>query len=281
MTATPQQIVSAIADEATSQLDLYRYGWRFVRRDLPQGGYTLDQVPLTLEDVLYPEVGDFVVHSKGHEDACRYLADVCNARLRGDPSAVVLHDVRVAWDVPELRPNGPDSAVIRGVREQRNWSTFDVAEEGVRPELIIEVTSPKTRSNDLLEKVEIYALASVPHYVIVDIRKWKGQETLYLLSYQLTPKGYEAGAKGERGWLWLEPVGVWLGIRDDHLQCFDEAGQPIGDYISVDAARAEAETRAAAEAKARTEAETRANTAEARLRELEAELRRLRGEGEP
>ena len=135
---------------APSSSDPYRYGWRYVRRELPEGGETFDQVPLTLEDVLYPEVGDFHVHSKAHEDMCTYLADVFSARSSDQPQAVVLHDVRVAWDVPELRPNGPDIAVIFGVREQRNWSTFDVAEEGVRPEVIIEVTSPETRSNDLV-----------------------------------------------------------------------------------------------------------------------------------
>ena len=33
-------------------------------------------------------------------------------------------------------------AVIFGVRERQNWGTFFVAKEGVRPALIIEVTSP-------------------------------------------------------------------------------------------------------------------------------------------
>jgi hypothetical protein len=150
----------------------------------------------------------------------------------------------------------------------------------VRPELIIEITSPETRSNDLVYKVEIYAEAGVTHYIIVDTRKWKGQERLYLLSYYLTPDGYESGAVDERGWLWLEPVGVWLGIQDNHVQCYDEAGRPIGDYTTIDTARAEAEARVRGEAEARAKAEARAIAAEARLRELEAEIRRLRGEGE-
>src|SRR4051812_24701559 len=83
----------------------YRYGWRYIRRELPDGNERYDQVPLTLEDVLYPEEEDFVVHTKAHEDACSYLADVLNARLKDDPTAAVLNDVRVAWDVAGLRPN--------------------------------------------------------------------------------------------------------------------------------------------------------------------------------
>ncbi len=76
-----------------------------------------------------------------HHQLCTYLYDV----LRAHPGAIVISDVRIAWDVPGLRPYGPDIAVIVGVRERQNWRAFDVAQEGVRPVLIIEVTSPESR----------------------------------------------------------------------------------------------------------------------------------------
>ena len=283
MAIASSEIELATAPQAHS--DPYRYGWRYVRRELPEGGATFEQVPLTLEDVLYPEVGDFHVHSKAHEDTCTYLADVFNARSSDQPQAAVLHDLRVAWDVPELRPNGPDIAVIFGVREQRNWSTFDVAEEGVRPALIVEVTSPETRQIDLVDKVDIYEQASIPLYLIVDMRRWKGAEQLHIIAYSLTSTGYEVLAPDQRGWYWVESVSVWLGLRDNRVLCFDVAGNPIGDYKAINAARAAAEARAktaearakTAEARAAAEAEARAQT-EARVRELEAELRQLRGE---
>ena len=41
----------------------------------------------------------------------------------------------------------------------------------MRPSLIIEVTSPKTRVNDVKTKVTQYAQAKVPHYVIADMEK--------------------------------------------------------------------------------------------------------------
>lgn len=44
--------------------------------------------------------------------------------------------------------------VIRGVRAHQNWSTFDVAAEGVRPALIVEITSPETRMLDLALKLD-------------------------------------------------------------------------------------------------------------------------------
>ena len=156
------------------EADPFRYGWRYVKRIEPDGSEEFEQVPLTLEDVLHPEEEDFHVHTDGHEVDCIYLRLVAQAQLAGDPSAVVLRDCRVAWDVPGLRPHGPDIAVIFGVRQRRDWGTFDVAVEGVRPSLIIEVTSPETRHNDLVKKVEHYARAGVPHYVIADVREEHG-----------------------------------------------------------------------------------------------------------
>jgi Uma2 family endonuclease len=259
---------------ASLQDDLYRYGWRYVRREMPDGSETFDQIPLTLEDVLYPEVGDFHVHSKAHEEACHYLSDVFRSQLIDDLNAVVLSDVRVAWDVPELRPNGPDIAVFRGVREQRNWSTFDCAKEGVRPDVIIEITSPETRSNDLVDKVAIYAQAGVPLYLIVDTRVWRGQETLYLLGYHLTPRGYEALAPDQRGWFWIESVGVWLGLKDTRVVCFDRDGSIIGDYPEIMRSHAELETRVVAETTARMEAELRAKSEAVARVEAEERTRR-------
>jgi Uma2 family endonuclease len=279
-TAITEVLVTPVGEELASvdPTDPYRYGWRYVRRDREDGTFEMEQVPLTLEDVLHPQVGDHVTHSDAHQRRRRYLCDVLEARLADDPNAVVLDDVRIAWDVPDLRPHGPDIAVIFGVRERKNWSTFDVAAEGVRPTLIIEITSPETASIDRSTKLDEYEMAGVPLYVIVDGVSLRKQPTPRLLAYQQTPDGYQSLAPDERGWLWLAPVRVWLGIVDGEIVCYDEAGQPLGDYRALaealeleTRARAEAERRAAAEAQTRTEAERRA-AAEAQAR-AEAERR--------
>jgi len=279
--------------EVSDKNDPYPYGWRDVRFQNPNGEEKCLRVPLTLEDILHPQVGDFRMHSEEHERFCAYLYNVFTARLASNADAVVLHDVRVAWEHPSLLPHGPDIAVIFNVRRRRNWSTFYVAEEGTFPSLIVEVTSPRTRSTDLENKVEEYAQAGVPLYVIVDIAERGEMVMRRLVGYQLTEAGYVPLAKNELGWLWLEPVGVWLELRGKNLACYDEAGNLIEDYTGVTQARAEAEKRAddearrrADEVRRRAEAEERADDearrraeAEARIRELQAELRRLRGEG--
>ena len=160
MTTPAEAIAAPPAGQAAAQADPFRYGWRYVRRRLPDGGEVFEQVPLTLEDLLHPEEGDQVPQSRHHQRICRYLVDALEARLASDPTAVVLEDVRIAWDVPDLKPHGPDIAVVFGVHDQRNWSTFDVAQEGVRPTLIIEVTSPETRVNDFVTKRDEYALGA-------------------------------------------------------------------------------------------------------------------------
>jgi len=248
----------------TDPADPFRYGWRYVQRESGDGNITVEQVPLMLEDVLHPEEGDQVTHSDAHQRRRRYLCNIFESRLAHDPRAVVLDDVRVKWDVPELKPHGPDIMVVLGVGQRKNWSTFDVAQEGVRPTLIVEITSPETRALDLSVKLDEYDLAGVPLYVIVDAVQRQGQEVLRLLGYRQTATAYEVLPPDEQGRLYLEPLRLSLGVSQGELVCYDENGAALGDYTAVDAARAAAEARAA-------EAETR-------LRQAEAELARLRGE---
>lgn len=249
--------------DATTALTRYRYGWRSVRREQPDGGATIEQVPLTLEDVLHPEEGDQVTESEPHERRRRYLTDVLTARLADTPGAVVLSDIRIAWDIPGIRPHGPDIAVILGVRERQPWSTFDVAAEGVRPALIIELTSPATAGLDRSDKLEQYELVAVPQYVIVDAVRGEQLVAPRLLGYRLGPAGYQGQAPDDRGRLWLEAARLWLGVADGELVCYDEANRPLGDYTAL-------ATALAAEQAARAGLETR-------LRELEAELRQRSG----
>jgi Uma2 family endonuclease len=233
----------------------------------------MEQVPLTLEDVLHPQEGDQVTHSDAHQRRRRYLVNVLEAQLASDPPAVVLDDVRIAWDHPDLKPHGSDISVIIGVRARKNWSTFDVASEGVRPALIIEITSPETASIDRSNKLEEYDLAGVPLYVIVDTLMLRKEPALRLLGYTQTPNGYQILPPDARGRLWLAPTRTWPGVEQNEIVCYDEAGTPLGDYRALAQAFA-------VETQARVEAERRAATAEACIRELEAEVQRLRAQDE-
>ena len=255
--------------EILDKKDPYPYGWREAIRTLPDGEEVLERKPLTLEDILHPQVGDYRIHDEEHERFCNYLYNVLSARIVDEPNAVVLHDVRVAWALPDLRAHGPDISVIFDLRRHVNWSTFSEEEEETKPSLIIEIVSPSTRSVDVIKKVDHYARVGVPNYIIVDRFERRGVMVRGLVGYRLTSDGYEELSPNVDGWLWLEPINLWLGLAGEDLVCYDESGEAILDYVGVTEARVEAEARAVEETQARA-------TAEERIRQLEAELQRRR-----
>ena len=223
--------------------DPYRYGWRYVRIEKPDGTVELDQVPLTLVDVLFPEVGDFIVQSTPHNRDLMYLKSVCDSRLEGDPHAEVLSDCRVDWNLPGVRPLGPDIAVFTGLKDHKLWKTLHVGNAGARPELVVEVTSPDTRVNDVGVKVNFYYSAGVPLYVIADaIRDDPEERRLRLIAYRHAPGGYvKFGRMPGVGSGWMQSAFGWewrryhrYGLRCDRLACYDGVtGEEIGDYTSV------------------------------------------------
>jgi colicin import membrane protein len=264
---------TVLPPESGVQPDPFRYGWRYVRRQQPDGTEDFDMVPLTLEDVLHPEEGDQILENSRHERHRRYFQDVFERRLLRQPTLLSLSDCRIDWDRPDLRPHGPDLIVLE--RDEpwawRSWSTLHVQEERARPRLIIEVVSPNTRTNDVVDKVEHYHRAGVPLYVLVDEEQEEGP--LRLVGYRHEPRGYAPLPLDEQGRLLIEPFGLYLVVVGERVAILDAAtGDELGDYVAVsEALEAEVRARQAAE-KAREEAEQARQAAEQRQRG-EAEAR--------
>src|SRR5947209_20610545 len=127
------EVLTAIPAE-----DPFRYGWREVCRREADGSSRLVNLPLTLWDVLHPQENDKIMNGLRHARECRYLASVLEARLAGDPHALVLNDTAVYWDVTGLSHHSPDITVIFDIDNPRdNWPSFFVAAEATRPALII------------------------------------------------------------------------------------------------------------------------------------------------
>ena len=228
------------------------YGWRFVEVRRADGSEDFEQVPLTEEDVLHPKDGDYIVHSTAHAYDLKYLSDVFEALLASRLRAAVLSDCGVDLNLPRIKHVSPDIAVFFGVAQQRDWSIFDVAAEHAQAALIIEVTSASTRKQDFGRKLKYYHRAGVQVYVIVDAYiENKTQRRLELIGYCFAPAGYERIPLNANGRLWLEAVGVWLGVSQnpitgsDRVACFDPAtNQEIGDYATIAKARELAEAEA-------------------------------------
>ncbi len=257
---------------AKEREDPFRIGWRDVFRQLPDGTTEHTQIPLTAEDCLHPREGDVIVEGTLHSLIRDYLASVFQLRLSHDPHALVLTDTGVYWDEPELRHHSPDVAAIFDVRERRkNWKSFYVAEQKTRPRIIVEVVSPNTRENDVETKLWHYHRAKVQYYVIVDRDR---NDNLRLLGYQYAPPRYLEMPVDEFGRLWLEPVGVSIGLKDGKVVCYDgDTGEEIPTLIAAHAQIQEVKAIADAE-RARADAEAAARlAAEARIRELEDQLK--------
>ncbi len=244
----------------------FQYGWRYVRRPRPDGTEELEMVPLTLLDVLHPQEDDHIPENSRHERHRRHFQDVFERRLLRTPTRLSLSDCLIDWDRTDLRGHCPDLIVLE--RDEpwpwRSWSTLHVRVEQARPVLIIEVVSPSTRVNDVVEKVAHYHRAGVPLYVIIDEERESGP--LRLLGYRHRPAGYELLPLDEHGRLLLEPFGLHLVVVSDRVAVHDAAtGEEMGDYVAVsEALAAEVRARGAAE-RARAEAERgRLEEAEAR-----------------
>jgi Uma2 family endonuclease len=168
--------------------------------------------------------------------------------VKGDPKRCVCPDVFVVKDVPEDPYR----------RSYRVWK------EGKAPDLVIEITSKKTRKEDLNKKFDIYQdVLKIPEYFLFDPTEDYLDPSLR--GYRLISGRYEEIA-WELGALPSEVLGLHLQRHGLELRFFNPATRkllPIGDDLDREL-----------EAKAR-ELEAKARELEVSTRELEATTREL------
>ena len=163
----------------------------------------------------------------------------------------------------------PDVFVVLGTerRERKRWVVWE--EDGLAPDVVVEITSKTTEHVDRGRKKDIYARAmKVAFYAVYD--PFSAQ--LDAWSLDLGRRAYVDAPRDERGYAWCEPLSLWLGvvpgtfsrIEAPWLRWIDRAGVVLPHAQE----RAKLETE---RAKLETE---RAATALAELAELREELRR-------
>lgn len=251
--------------------DPFFYGFRYVTRRTHDGKPVLVQKPLTAEDVLHPQEGDYITQGDSHNIDCTYLRNVLTVRMAPLPDPKVLSDCLISLGVKGLRKVCSDIAAFTNVRRRKVWKSFSVRKEKARWVLVGEVTSPSTRDKDLNVKPDIYFKAGVPICFIVDEVSVDDEgRHLRLIGYERGPRGYREIPLSADGRLWLEPVQLWLGVEGGRVVCYDAEGNEIEDYEGMDEARREAEAgkeaaevRADAAEEARDAEKARADAAEA------------------
>jgi len=186
----------------------------------------------------------------------------------------------------------PDAFVVFGIPEGRR-RTYKLWEEGKTPEVVFELTSESTRSNDMGDKRLLYEALGVREYFLFDplseylkppLRGFRLVEGYYSpLMPETLPDGNLA--------LFSESLGLRLETSEQGLRFWNPATE---EYLLTSPeetqarraaelravreteARYQAETRAVNEIEARRQAETRATEEAEARRQAEAEILRLR-----
>ena len=128
-------------------------GWRYERVRTANGKEEEIRVPLTPAEALHPQEGYIMPVRTLHDRLTDDLSDMLRPHCEQQADVAVFHDLVFTWDHPDVGNYAPDIAVVPNLRNRAaDRGTFVVAEEGTRPSLIIEITSPTTRAADRVQK---------------------------------------------------------------------------------------------------------------------------------
>lgn len=118
---------------------------------------------------------------------------------------------------------GPDFFVVLGTErrlDRKSWVVW--GEGGKYPDVIVEILSPSTAKIDRGQKKQIYQdIFRTPDYF------WFDPETLELQGFRLMEGQYQAIEPTNRGWLWSDRLGLFLGIYQQQLRYFNREGELI------------------------------------------------------
>jgi Uma2 family endonuclease len=114
---------------------------------------------------------------------------------------------------------GPDVFVVLGAdkKDRRSWAVWE--EGGKYPDVVIELLSTATATVDKGAKKDLYQnVWRVPNYF------WFHPETMEFAGFHLVDSRYEPLTPTQQGWLWSEPLQLFLGIHEGQLRWFTTEG---------------------------------------------------------
>ncbi|MCE7937811.1 Uma2 family endonuclease [bacterium] len=223
-------------------------------------------------EIDYPESdGKPMAETDLHRDEMVELIGLLKQRYADVPDVYVSGNLLLYYEEGNPRASvAPDVFVVFGVPKARR-RVYKLWSEGVPPAVVIEVTSRKTRREDLLSKMALYAELRVAEYYLYD----PAGEYLRppLQGFRLEGEVYAVMAPDESGALRSERLAVGLRLDHGRLELLDPVtGQPFPRPSE------RAEALAAAERALDLE-RRRAERAEADLARLRIELDRRRAGG--
>lgn len=231
------------------------------------------------------------MESDWHRNAMNLLIEVISQLWRDRKDYFVGGNMFIYFDPNQVKRRnfrGPDFFVVKDIEDNTHWRDAWVLweEDWKVPDIVIELTSKSTEAEDRGPKKDIYEhILQVPDYICYN------PETKALFGWRLVNGQYQELLPNDRGWLWCESLGLWIGTWEGTYlgrrigtwpRFFDQEGNLMlmgreveaeQAFLAAERAKAEAE-RAEAEAE-RAEAEAERAEAEAERAEAEAEARRV------
>ena len=259
------------------EADPFYYGWRYERVELPDGTIRVDTIPLPAERFLNPQMGDFFVQGDKHYSLADSIHDSYENRYDNDENVTVFSDLKMIWGIPGLDQPAPDVSIVPNVKNLgKHRRSFKVLEEGTRPTLVVEVTSPRYPFDEA--KIPTYEQAGVEEYIIVDPHWGDAKNELEFSGYRMVQGSYQPMVKDDQGRLYSHATDTYLyfepGEVDEVTSYITDGttGERMLDSKGSHRARlAEIKERQAAEERARQATEqAEAEASERRLAEERA-----------
>ena len=235
------------------------------------------------DEIVYPDSdGRPVAESDFQLVPLIYAIDALKAHFQAREDVYVAGNMFLYYEEGNPRAVvAPDVFVVIGAPKGDRHS-YMLWKEPKAPDFVLEITSKSTRSEDQGVKRGVYAFLEVREY-------WQYDPTGDYLKpplkgFRLVGENYEllpaSIAEGGKLVVHSEVLGLDVRLENDQLRFYDPVtGQKLLSYQEVEQARQQAE-QAHQEAEERLRQETAARLAlEARLAELEAQLRCQEGEG--
>jgi Uma2 family endonuclease len=155
---------------------------------------------------------------------------------------------------------GPDFFLVRNTQKRPRWSWVVWQEDGMYPDLIIELLSESTAKVDRNEKKILYQNCwRNPEYF------WFDPENLDFAGFRLIGQKYQEIVANESGRLWSDVLELYLGISEEKLRYFTPDGQLVP---TPEEAALQAQQQA-------QQAQQQAQQAQQRAERLAAQLRAL------
>ncbi len=228
--------------------------------------------------IYYPESdGKPMAETDTHRKQMTDLIETLDEFYRKTPDVYVSGNLLIYYVEGDWTESvAPDVFVVKGV-PKRERRTYLVWEEGKGPDVVIEMTSKKTRFEDQYAKRELYErVLKVPEYFLYDpIGDYLDPP---LQGYRLV-KGTYRSCRVVEGRLRSRVLGLELGVKEGGLRLYDpQAGQWLLTPAEHIEAHRQAEKQVQLEAAARRQAEAAREQEAAARRQVEAECARLRAE---